>query len=74
MDLRPSVPEFTVAAQRLVHSPPTLLGSSGREGLVSARLGTGGLARPAGVGHALTTRIPIEGRDEWLAAAEAKSA
>ncbi|MGA2514231.1 MAG: recombinase family protein [Candidatus Limnocylindrales bacterium] len=32
-------------------------------------------ARPTGVGHALTTyRIPIEGRDEWLAAARVKSA
>jgi len=32
-------------------------------------------ARPTGVGHALTTyRIPIEGRDEWLAAARARSA
>ena len=28
------------------------------------------MARPTGVGRALTTyRIPIEGRDEWLAAA-----
>ena len=28
------------------------------------------LARPTGVGRAITThRIPIEGRDEWLAAA-----
>jgi len=33
------------------------------------------LARPTGVGHALATyRIPLEGRDEWLAAAEARSA
>ena len=32
-------------------------------------------ARPTGVGHALTTsRIPIEGRAEWVAAAEARSA
>jgi DNA invertase Pin-like site-specific DNA recombinase len=32
-------------------------------------------ARPTGVGHALATcRIPIEGRDEWLAAAKVKSA
>jgi hypothetical protein len=32
-------------------------------------------ARPTGVGHALTTsRIPIEGRDEWLAAAGERSA
>jgi hypothetical protein len=27
------------------------------------------LARPTGAGHALTTYAPIEGRDEWLAAA-----
>jgi hypothetical protein len=28
------------------------------------------LARPTGVGHAITTyTIPIEGRDEWMAAA-----
>ncbi|MDP9273767.1 MAG: hypothetical protein M3O93_09645 [Chloroflexota bacterium] len=28
------------------------------------------LARPTGVGHALTAyRMPIEGRDEWIAAA-----
>jgi len=28
------------------------------------------LARPTGVGHALTAhRLPIEGRDEWIAAA-----
>jgi hypothetical protein len=28
------------------------------------------MARPTGVGHAITTYIvPIEGRDEWLAAA-----
>jgi len=28
------------------------------------------MARPAGFGHAITTYlIPIEGRDEWLAAA-----
>jgi hypothetical protein len=32
------------------------------------------MARPTGVGHALTTRIPIEGRDEWLAAARVRSA
>jgi hypothetical protein len=33
------------------------------------------MARPTGVGRALTTyRIPIEGRDEWLAAARTKSA
>jgi hypothetical protein len=32
-------------------------------------------ARPTGVGHALTTyRIPIEGRDEWIAAASERSA
>ena len=31
-------------------------------------------ARPTGFGHALATRIPIEYRDEWLAAAKAKSA
>ena len=29
------------------------------------------MARPTGVGHALTAyRMPIEGRDEWVAAAE----
>jgi hypothetical protein len=29
------------------------------------------VARPEGVGRALATyRIPIEGRDEWIAAAE----
>jgi hypothetical protein len=29
------------------------------------------MARPTGFGHALTTyTIPIEGRDEWFAAAE----
>ena len=29
------------------------------------------MARPTGVGHALTAyRMPIEGRDEWIAAAE----
>lgn len=28
------------------------------------------MARPEGVGHALTAyRMPIEGRDEWIAAA-----
>jgi len=33
------------------------------------------LARPTGVGHALTTyRIPIEGRDEWVAASRVRSA
>jgi hypothetical protein len=33
------------------------------------------MARPTGVGHALATyRIPIEGRDEWVAAARVKSA
>jgi metal-sulfur cluster biosynthetic enzyme len=32
------------------------------------------LARPTGVGHAPTTMMPIEGRDEWLAAATARSA
>jgi hypothetical protein len=32
------------------------------------------MARPTGFGHALATRIPIEYRDEWLAAAKAKSA
>jgi hypothetical protein len=32
-------------------------------------------ARPTGVGHALTTyRIPIEGRDEWVAASLVRSA
>jgi len=30
-----------------------------------------GMARPAGVGSALTAyRMPIEGRDEWIAAVE----
>jgi hypothetical protein len=30
----------------------------------------GEMARPTGVGHALTAyRMPIEGRDEWIAAA-----
>lgn len=36
-----------------------------------------GLARPTGLGHALTTEtvaIPLEGRAEWLAAAGVKSA
>jgi hypothetical protein len=29
------------------------------------------MARPTGVGHALTAyRMPIEGRDEWIAAVE----
>ena len=29
------------------------------------------MARPTGVGRAITTyRIPIEGRDEWIAAVE----
>jgi hypothetical protein len=29
------------------------------------------VARPTGVGHALTAyRMPIEGRDEWIAAVE----
>jgi hypothetical protein len=29
------------------------------------------LARPTGVGHALTAySLPIEGRDEWIAAVE----
>ena len=29
------------------------------------------MARPTGVGHALATyRMPIEGRDEWIAAAK----
>lgn len=34
------------------------------------------MARPTGVGHALATydRIPIDGRDEWLAAAKVRSA
>jgi hypothetical protein len=32
------------------------------------------MARPTGVGHALATRIPIEGRDEWVAAAGERSA
>ena len=33
------------------------------------------MARPTGVGRALATyRIPIEGRDEWLAAARVRSA
>ena len=33
------------------------------------------MASPAGFGYALTTyRIPIEGRDEWLAAARVRSA
>ena len=32
------------------------------------------LARPTGVGHALTAyEIPIEGRDEWLAAARRRA-
>jgi hypothetical protein len=37
---------------------------------------TGAMARPTGVGHALATydRIPIDGREEWVAAAQAKSA
>jgi hypothetical protein len=35
----------------------------------------GKLARPEGVGRALATYlIPIEGRDEWLAAARVRSA
>ena len=32
------------------------------------------VARPTGVGRGITTyRIAVEGRDEWLAAAEARS-
>ena len=32
------------------------------------------MARPTGVGHALTAyEIPIEGRDEWLAAARRRA-
>jgi hypothetical protein len=31
-------------------------------------------ARPTGFGHALATKIPIEGHAEWVAAAEARSA
>jgi hypothetical protein len=35
------------------------------------RAGTPAVARPTGVGRAISTyNIPIEGRDEWLAAAE----
>jgi hypothetical protein len=33
------------------------------------------VARPAGVGPGLTTcLVPLEGRDEWMAAAQARSA
>jgi hypothetical protein len=33
------------------------------------------MARPTGVGHAISTyTIPIEGRDEWLAAASRRLA
>ena len=33
------------------------------------------MARPTGVGRALTAyRIPIEGRDEWVTAADVRSA
>ena len=39
-------------------------------GLALALPEKGGLARPTGVGRAAATyTIPIEGRDEWLAAA-----
>ena len=78
------VPE---ARSELLHAIYERIVVAGRE-FVSARLTTTayahGLAlalpeqvvraRPTGVGHALATRIPIEGRDEWLAAAQARSA
>ena len=42
-----------------------------RGGCVSLHAQFGELARPTGVGHALTAyRLPIEGRDEWIAAVE----
>jgi hypothetical protein len=79
------VPE---ARSELLHAIYERIVVAGRE-FVSARLTTAayahGLAlalpeqvaraRPTGVGHALTTyRIPIEGREEWVAAARARSA
>jgi hypothetical protein len=79
------VPE---ARSDLVHAIYERIVVAGRE-FVGARLTPGAyanglafalsekvvMARPTGVGHALTTyRIPIEGRDEWVAAARARSA
>jgi hypothetical protein len=48
---------------------PRLTPAAYRRGLALA-LPEAVMARPTGVGRAITTyRIPIEGRDEWLAAA-----
>jgi hypothetical protein len=47
------------------------LGSVVHHGTVGVTMQTSVLARPTGVGHALTAyRMPIEGRDEWIAAVE----
>jgi hypothetical protein len=61
--------------ERIVIEGPRFVGlrltpAAYRHGLALA-LPEAVMARPTGVGHALTAyRMPIEGRDEWIAAVE----
>ena len=64
---------IVVAGRRIVSA--RLTPSAYEAGLALALPEEAVMARPAGFGYALTTYlIPIEGRDEWLAAARVRSA
>ena len=73
-DLLHAIYERIVVAGRLFVSA-RLTPAAYAHGLALAMPEKVAMARPTGVGRAITTyRIPIEGRDEWLAAARARSA
>jgi hypothetical protein len=73
-DLVHAVYERIVVASRRIVSA-RLTPSAYQHGLTLALSEKAGMASPAGFGHALTAqRIPIKGRDEWLAAARVRSA
>jgi hypothetical protein len=64
---------ITVAGRRIVSA--RLTPAAYEHGLALALPEKAAMASPAGFGYALTTcQIPIEGRDEWLAAARVRSA
>ena len=61
--------------KRIIARASAILAAADRDRLALALPEKVEMARPTGVGRAITTyEIPIEGRDEWLAAARVRSA
>jgi hypothetical protein len=68
LERTPSTSGFTVAGSEIVGV--RLIAAAYAHGLALALPEKVAMARPTGVGRALATwEIPIEGREEWLAAA-----